>query len=58
MKKKTHYNIRIIDNGNGTYSLGFVHRFKTTPMKKKIAGEWVEGNVNKVIRLLNKGSIK
>jgi len=55
-KSRTSYNVRLYDNGDGTYSLGFCHRFKLTPKVKDIEGEWVDGSLNKVKSLLEKGS--
>jgi len=49
---KTNYNVRLIDHGDGKFSLGFVHRLKTA---KKGGGEWVKGNRPKVVKLLTKG---
>lgn len=54
-KEKTDYNIRIVDNGDGTFELGFVSRLKTKGLPKDIAGEWVSGSVRKMVRLLKKG---
>lgn len=51
---KTEYNVRIVDHGNGTFSLGFVHRLKK---RKGGGGEWVGGNRPKVVKLLIKGSL-
>lgn len=51
---KTEYNVRIVDNGNGTFSLGFIHRLKN---KKGGGGEWVDGNKPKIVKLLAKGSL-
>lgn len=55
-KKRTSYNIRLIDNGDGTYSLGFIHRFRNN--KNIQGGEWVDGSQNKVKRLLVKGELR
>lgn len=66
-KEKTSYNIRIVDNGDGTFELGFVSRFKTkgryskkteitVPVPKDCYGEWVEGSVRKMVKLLRKGN--
>lgn len=56
--KVTSYNVRIYDNGNGTFSLGFVDRFKTVGQPKNTCGTWVKGSKNKMVRLLTKGTIK
>ncbi len=54
MKKTVVYNVRLVDHGDGIFSLGFVHRLKHGP---KIS-EWVDGNVPKVVKLLTNGSLK
>jgi len=53
-KKITGYNVRIIDNHDGSFSIGFVSRFKPNGGG---GGEWVEGNRPKLIKLL-KGEFK
>jgi len=50
---KTEYNVRLVDNGDGTFSLGFVQRLK----KMRKGHEWVDGNKPKVVKLLTKGSL-
>lgn len=57
MSKETAYNVRIIDNGNGTYSLGHVSRFTTYKAPKDCIGRWVSGSRTKIIRLLTKGTL-
>ena len=57
-KKKTEYNVRIVDNGNGTYSVGYISRLKTCGLPKNIRGMWVAGSRNKIFRLLTKGTFK
>lgn len=56
-RTKTEYNIRVIDNGDGTYSLGFVSRLKACGLPKDTCGMWVPGSRNKMIRLLTKGTL-
>ena len=46
----TSYNVRIIDHGDGKFSVGFIHRFKK--VGNKGGGEWVDGNRGKVKRQL------
>ena len=57
-KQKTSYNVRIVDNGDGTYSIGHVSRLKTCGLPKDVGGEWVKGSIGKMIRLLTKGTLK
>ncbi len=55
---KTSYNIRIIDNGDGTFSLGFISRLRITRLSKGTQGEWVDGSRNKIVQLLTKGTLR
>jgi len=61
---KTSYNVRIVDNGDKTYSIGFVSRLKikrgvmACGLPKATTFEWVQGSVGKMVRLLTKGTLK
>lgn len=54
MKKITTYNVRLIDNHDGSFSIGFISRFK---LNKGGGGEWVDGNLRKLKKLL-RGELK
>ena len=53
--KEQNYNVRVVDNGDGTYSLGFIHRLREY---EGGGGEWIEGSRSKLERLLIKGEHK
>lgn len=46
------YNVRIYDNGDGTYKVGYVHRLRY--LKNK-GPDWVDGNKPKIEKLLKEG---
>lgn len=50
------YNVRIVDNGDDTYSVDWVHWFK--PNKSDSGGQWVAGSVGKMIRLLTNRTVR
>ena len=59
MKKQepSDYNVRIIDNGGGTFSRGHVSRFRVNNGSGDHCGTWVKGNQAKMQRLLTKGEL-
>ena len=46
--KKTVYNVRLIDNGDGTFAIPFAHRFKKG---RQGSGEWVDAAMSRIQRL-------
>jgi len=54
MDKVVDYNVRIVDHGDGKFSIGFIHRLK----KGKTVHEWVDGNRKKLVKLLTEGELK
>ena len=50
------YNIRVVDNGDGTYSLGFIHRLREHEGGGG-GGEWVYGSRAKIEKLLTEGEL-
>lgn len=47
----TYYNVRIIDNHDGSFSLGFVSRLKLN-RDGGGGGEWKDGSLRKMKKLL------
>ena len=60
-KQKKNYNVRIIDNGDGTFELGYVTGLDTKSHYDKSMKIWVQnwrrGNKRKMARLLHSGNI-
>ena len=55
MKKRTSFNVRIIDNHDGTYKIDWVSRFRPG---KRGGGSWVTSTANRIATLLRKAEIK
>ncbi len=56
MKKSTSFNVRIIDNHDGTYQIDWVSRFR--PNEKGEGGSWVDSTENRIATLLRNSEYK
>lgn len=53
--KSTAYNVRVVDNGDGTFTVSFVSRYRQFINSGEWNGEWIDGSIRNVCRLLSKG---
>lgn len=55
-KPQVDYNVRIIDNQDGTFSVGFVSRLQVHKKPKgDVGATWVDGSKRKMEKLLTQG---